>query len=91
VKGVGLSLASEKTSVGFVTASIGDVYIYHKDMPLGLDVIATESVYPGDLIVTGEGSRSKIQFDDESVLSIGENSRLKIKEYLLFNVPDRDP
>jgi predicted CXXCH cytochrome family protein len=37
-----------------------------------------------DLIVTGEGSRSKIQFDDESVLSIGENSRLKIKEYLLL-------
>jgi hypothetical protein len=34
-----LSLASEKTSVGFVTASIGDVYIYHKDMPLGIDVI----------------------------------------------------
>ncbi|MHC4278466.1 MAG: hypothetical protein ACYSTI_14290, partial [Planctomycetota bacterium] len=44
-----LSSASDRTSVGFIIASTGDVYIYHKDAPLGIDVIAAELVYPGDL------------------------------------------
>lgn len=84
-----LSSAYAKTSVGFILASKGEVYLYHKDELVGVDVVVQEPVYPGDLIVTTERSGSKIRLKDESVLNIGENSRLKIKEYLLFEEEQR--
>lgn len=84
-----LSSAYARTTAGFILASKGEVYLYHKDELVGVDVVVQEPVYPGDLIVTTERSGSKIRFKDESVLDIGENSRLKIKEYLLFEEEQR--
>jgi hypothetical protein len=43
------------------------------DMPLLLD----------DAVATGEQSRAKLFFQDDSILNLGEKSRVQIKEYLL--------
>jgi hypothetical protein len=76
--------ASARIYAGLVLSATGEVYLYHEDESLGIVVTVQESVYSGDVIVTGEGSVSKIRLKDESVLSMGENSRLRMKEYLLL-------
>ena len=44
-------------------------------------MIKGEFVYPGDLVRTKSFSRAEIAFLDKSVVKIGENSQLDLKEY----------
>jgi hypothetical protein len=44
---------------------------------------AGHSVAIGDLITTGEESRARIFFKDDSVLTLAQNTSLEIKEYLI--------
>jgi hypothetical protein len=50
----------------------------------GVGINAIEGVFPDDVIVTTAEARAKILLNDDSILSIGENSRLKIKDFLLL-------
>jgi hypothetical protein len=80
-----LTFAAESSvPVGAVVAWAGDVYVYHKDETGGVGINAIEGVFPDDVIVTTAEARAKILLNDDSILSIGENSRLKIKDFLLL-------
>lgn len=75
--------AKRYAPVGAVVAYTGDVFVYHKEDSLGVTVSGIEGIFPNDLVVTTEGARAKILFNDDSVLSIGEDSRLEVKEFEL--------
>ncbi|MBI4844424.1 MAG: FecR domain-containing protein [Nitrospirae bacterium] len=47
------------------------------------------SILTEDAVVTGENSRAKIFFNDDSILSLGEMSRLEVKEYIYNSEKDR--
>lgn len=75
--------AKRYAPVGAVVAFTGDVFVYHKEDNVGVTVSGIEGIFPNDLIVTTEEARAKILFNDDSVLSIGNDSRLEIKEFEL--------
>jgi hypothetical protein len=51
----------------------------------GKELIPCEghSVAIGDLITTGEEARARILFKDDSILTLAQNTKLEIKEYLI--------
>ncbi len=41
-----------------------------------------DQLQPGDLLVTGKGARLRILFADQTIVSVGENSRVELNDYL---------
>jgi predicted CXXCH cytochrome family protein len=74
----------KRMDVGILVAWASKVYLYHEHESIGIDVTKTELVYPGDLIVATKGASAKIVFNDDTILIIDENSRVKIKDYLIL-------
>lgn len=81
--------AVKKAPVGAVVAWTGDVYLYHEGEPKGINIKDTEGVYPLDTIITSVRSRVKLLMNDDSVLNIGENAKLVVKDYSLVEANDK--
>src|SRR5690242_11839243 len=68
--------------IGLVTTLEGKAYVARegvsKPMPLG----AQDEVFVHDVIETQSHSRLKILFQDDSLITIAENSRLAIRDYV---------
>jgi hypothetical protein len=76
--GVGNAAAAEQ-DIGKVIALRGKATIDRSGVEFAAAFHST--VRASDLIKTAEGCRMKLLFDDDSVLTVGENSRLAIKAF----------
>ncbi|MFO0706571.1 MAG: FecR family protein [Nitrospira sp.] len=69
-------------SVGFYTAVSGQVSVVHPGESKVVPVKLRDHVLFKDIIETQKESRTKAFFEDDSVLTVGENSRVEITEYI---------
>jgi len=78
------ALASEsgKEGIGFYTAVSGRVTVEHRGEAQVFPVKLNDQVWFRDVIETRSESRTKAFFEDDSVLTVGENSRVEISEYI---------
>ena len=67
-------------AVGSITGMSGQIYISR----LGTDINATlgDKIEEKDIIVSGDNSKTQLTFDDNTLITIGKNSRFVIEEYL---------
>ncbi|MER3425595.1 MAG: hypothetical protein C4293_22540, partial [Nitrospiraceae bacterium] len=77
------SWAAEAThdSIGLFTGVQGNVFIAREGNPAPRPVNAQDEVRSQDVIETQPHSRSKILLQDDSLLTIGANSRIDIVEH----------
>ncbi len=72
--------ASAQEAVGVIAAVRGEVELYRgKDT---LKPARNEKVYLGDVIVTGDSGRVKMNFIDDSAITVFEFSNFSIQEYV---------
>ena len=78
------ALASEsgKEGIGFYTAVSGRVTVEHSGEARIFPVKLNDQVWFKDVIETSNESRTKAFFEDDSVLTVGQNSRVEINEYV---------
>jgi hypothetical protein len=72
-----LLIAAEKSSVGVISAAIGEVYNQE-----GKKLSTGDKIYFGDSIIVKSNSNSQIMLLDETVMSVGSNSEIKIDEFV---------
>src|SRR2546428_1442857 len=89
--GIGMTLATgwpvgaqelTQQAIGLYMAVIGKATAIHVGQPVAVPVKLRESVYFKDVIETQADSREKALFDDDSILTVGENSRVEVSEYI---------
>ncbi|MEP6933027.1 MAG: FecR family protein [Nitrospirota bacterium] len=82
--GSSLALASDKSAegIGFYTAMSGLVNVTHPHDAQSVPVKLHDQVLFKDVIQTQGESRTKAFFQDDSMLTVGENSRVEINEYI---------
>lgn len=68
--------------VGHITAMQGRVMVAHRGDTKPLRATIPDEVVPYDSIHTEVKARSKILFQDDTLLTIGENSRVEIGEHI---------
>ena len=68
--------------VGVYTAVMGKVTVTHPGEARVLPVKLHDEVLFKDVIQTDKESRTKAFFQDDSILTVGENSRVEITEYI---------
>ncbi len=73
---------SGKNEIGFYTAVMGHADVTHLDEDRVLPVKLHDQVWFKDVIQTQAESRTKALFQDDSMLTVGENSRVEIDEYI---------
>ena len=71
-----------KDGIGFYTAVMGQADVTHPGEDRALPVKLHDQVWFKDVIQTQGESRTKALFQDDSMLTIGENSRVEIDEYI---------
>src|SRR5438445_8426077 len=76
-------------AVEFYMEVIGKVTVVHVGQPAAMPVKLQESVYFKDVIETQADSRAKALFDDDSILTVGENSRVEVSEYIYDSANDQ--
>src|SRR5438445_11381799 len=67
-------------AIGFYLTVIGKPTVVHVGQAAAMPVKLRESVYFKDVIETQADSRAKALFDDDSILTVGENSRVEVSE-----------
>lgn len=79
-----LASASEtkENGIGFYTAVQGQVSVMHPSDARALPVKLHDTVLFKDVIQTHNESRTRAFFQDDSMLTVGENSRVEIDEYI---------
>ena len=84
VFGPSLAMAAEgdKEGIGFYTAILGKAAVTHPGEPQVLPVKLQDEVLFKDVIQTEHESRTRALFQDDSMLTVGENSRVEIDEYI---------
>jgi len=84
VFGPSLAMAAEgnKEGIGFYTAILGKAVVTHPGEPQVLPVKLQDEVLFKDVIQTEHESRTRALFQDDSMLTVGENSRVEIDEYI---------
>ena len=84
VFGPPLAMAAEgnKEGIGFYTAILGKAMVTHPGEPQVLPVKLQDEVLFKDVIQTEHESRTRALFQDDSMLTVGENSRVEINEYI---------
>jgi hypothetical protein len=84
ILGSSLAMASEggAEGIGFYTAVAGQVSVTHSGEARVLPVKLHDQVQFKDVIQTQDESRTKAFFQDDSMLTVGENSRVEIDEYI---------
>ena len=82
--GSSLTMAAEgsKEGIGFYTAVLGKASVTHPGEARVLPVKLQDEVLFKDVIQTQNDSRTRAFFQDDSMLTIGENSRVEIDEYI---------
>ena len=89
--GIGMTLAlgwpagaqeTAKKAVGLYTAVSGRVTALHTGQAAPAPVSLRGDVYFKDVIETQAGSRAKALFEDDSLLTIGEQSRVEVSEHV---------
>lgn len=82
--GSSLAMAAEggKDGIGIYTAVLGQVSVTHPGEARVLPVKLHDEVLFKDVIQTQDESRTKAFFRDDSMLTVGENSRVEIDEYI---------
>jgi len=71
-----------KDGIGFYTALLGQASVTHPSDDRVLPVKLHDEVLFKDVIQTQNESRTKALFHDDSMLTVGENSRVEIDEYI---------
>lgn len=84
ILGSSLAMASEggADGIGFYTAVSGQVSVTHPGEAQVLPVRLHDQVLFKDVIQTQDESRTKAFFQDDSMLTVGENSQVEINEYI---------
>jgi phage-related protein len=84
VFGPSLVMAAEgsKAGIGFYTALLGKATVTHLGEAQVLPVKLQDEVLFKDVIQTETDSRTRALFQDDSMLTVGENSRVEIDEYI---------
>jgi hypothetical protein len=84
ILGPSLAMASEggTDGIGFYTAVSGQVTVMHPGEARVLPVKLHDAVLFKDVIQTQDESRTKAFFQDDSMLTVGEKSRVEINEYI---------
>jgi hypothetical protein len=77
----GLAQGSEQEGIGVITSVQGAVTLDHPDPADAFQVKAQEPLLAQDVIETRGESRTKALFHNESLLTIGQNSRVEILEH----------
>jgi FecR-like protein len=72
----------KQQAIGLYMAVIGKPTATHVGQPMAVPVKLRESVYSKDVIQTQADSRAKALFDDDSILTVGENSRVEVNEFI---------
>src|SRR5256712_7887957 len=72
----------KQQAIGFYLTVIGKPTVVHVGQPAAMPVKLRESVYFKDVIETQADSRAKALFDGDSILTVGENSRVEVSEYI---------
>ena len=82
--GSSLAMGAEggKDGIGFYTAVLGQSSVTHPGEDRVLPVKLHDEVLFKDVIQTQNESRTKALFHDDSMLTVGENSRVEIDEYI---------
>lgn len=82
--GSSIATAAEegKNGIGFYTALLGQASVTHPGEDHVLPVKLHDEVLFKDVIQTRDESRTKALFQDDSMLTVGENSRVEIDEYI---------
>ena len=82
--GSSLAMGAEnsKDGIGFYTAVLGHASVTHPGENQILPVKLHDEVLFKDVIQTQGESRTKALFQDDSMLTVGENSRVEIDEYI---------
>jgi len=70
------------TGIGVITAVQGQVTVVHPHAEGAIPAKIDDDVLFKDIIETQKESRTKALFDDESLLTVGEHSRVEITEYI---------
>ena len=69
-------------TIGFYTAVSGQVTVMHPPVDQVIPVKLNDEVLFKDVIQTQDHSRTKAFFQDDSILTVGESSRVEIDEYI---------
>jgi len=79
-----LAMGAERGTdgIGFYTAVLGQASVTHPGEDRVLPVKLHDEVLFKDVIQTQDESRTKALFQDDSMLTVGENSRVEIDEYI---------
>ncbi len=77
-----LALADDGAGIGFYTAVSGRVSVMHPHQAQVIPVTLHDQVLFKDVIQTQSDSRTKAFFHDDSILTVGEKSRIEINEYI---------
>lgn len=82
--GSSLAMGAEnsKDGIGFYTAVLGQASVTHPGEKQIIPVKLHDQVWFKDVIQTQGESRTKALFQDDSMLTVGENSRVEIDEYI---------
>ncbi len=82
--GSSLAMGAEggKDGIGFYTAVLGQASVTHPGEARILPVKLHDEVLFKDVIQTQDESRARALFQDDSMLTVGENSRVEIDEYI---------
>src|SRR2546428_4020731 len=72
----------KQQAIGLYMAIIGKVTVAHVGQPVAVPVKLREDVYFKDVIETQASSRAKALFQDDRILTVGENSRVEVSEYI---------
>lgn len=67
---------------GFLQTVIGHVVVLHEDSKEAFFAARGDAIFKHDTIFTLKGSRSRIKFSTEDVITMGENAKLGLEEYI---------
>jgi len=82
------------SSVNSYAAEAGKIMTLKKDVSVisgdeKSEAVPQQALMAGDAVETGRKSRAKILFKDDSILNLGELSRVEVQEYLQNSSSDR--
>jgi hypothetical protein len=77
-----MAAEGNKEGIGFYTAVLGTATVTHLGEAHVLPVKIQDEVLFKDVIQTEHDSRTRALFQDDSMLTVGENSRVEIDEYI---------
>ncbi|MBW1998114.1 MAG: FecR domain-containing protein [Deltaproteobacteria bacterium] len=74
--------------IGNVQVTEGKAFVVHKNQKVAYMLKKGHPLFPGDLVVTGEGSRASLRLNDKSVLTLAASTKLTIDKSI-YN-PQKD-